>query len=309
MHLDGVRNALRAPRDASGRPGAAARRTAARRPLRLAPLRAGGLVGAGRRAGDEVAAGAAARPRAQPLRRRARGGRGAARTASSSSSRRAPPSATTACCSGSAPSWTIWGDNEREGLMATDSIPGSTQTRESVPFTVRTADGVTVELAYSSPRPADDARRARRARDAAVVRARQAAPQLHAPRDRLLRRGRADLGPPLGRGRDRDAARGARLAPDRERGAAGVRAGVAVLLLARRRQRRPRTAAGAVRRVLPGARRQRRARELHRAAGARDRRLRLHQEPRHARRRRARRPRRRVCSTATASGRGNAAAR
>ena len=26
------------------------------------------------------------------------------------------------------------GDNEREGLMATDSIPGSTQTRESVPF-------------------------------------------------------------------------------------------------------------------------------------------------------------------------------
>ena len=37
--------------------------------------------------------------------------------------------------------------------MATDSIPGSKQTRESVPFTVRTADGVTVELAYSSPRP------------------------------------------------------------------------------------------------------------------------------------------------------------
>jgi N-dimethylarginine dimethylaminohydrolase len=39
--------------------------------------------------------------------------------------------------------------------MATDAIPGSAQTRESVPFTVRTADGATVELAYSSPRRAE----------------------------------------------------------------------------------------------------------------------------------------------------------
>ena len=178
--------------------------------------------------------------------------------------------------------------------MATDSGKRTGPAgREVVPFTVRTADGATVELDYSSPRAADDARRARRARDAAVVRAGQAAAQLHAPRDRLLRRGRADLGQALGRGGNRDAARGARLAADRERDPSGVRAGVAVLLLERGRQRRPRQAAGAVRRVLRGARRQRRARQLHRAAGARDRRLRLHQEPRDARRRRARRARRR----------------
>ena len=69
--------------------------------------------------------------------------------------------------------------------------------------------------------------------------------------------------------------------------------GVAVLLLERRGERRPRPAAGAVRRVLRGARRQRRPRQLHRAAGAGDRRVRLDQEPRHARRRRPRRPRRR----------------
>ena len=126
-----------------------------------------------------------------------------------------------------------------------------------------------------------------------MVRVRQAAPQLHAPRDRLLRRGRADLGPPLGRRGHRHAARGARVPADRERDPAGVRAGVAVLLLERRRQRRPRPPPGAVRRVLPGARGQRRARQLHRAAGAGDRRVRLHQEPRHTRRRRPRRPRRR----------------
>ena len=60
-----------------------------------------------------------------------------------------------------------------------------------------------------------------------------------------------------------------------------------------RGQRRPRPAAGPVRRVLRRARRPRRARQLPRGAGARDRRVRLHQEPRHARRRRARRARRR----------------
>ena len=63
-----------------------------------------------------------------------------------------------------------------------------------------------------------------RPRDAALVRAGQAAAQLHAARDRLLRRGRADLGPPLGRGGNRHAARGPRLPADRERDAAGVRA-------------------------------------------------------------------------------------
>ena len=126
-----------------------------------------------------------------------------------------------------------------------------------------------------------------------MVREREAAAELHAPRDRLLRRGRADLGTALGRRGDRDAARGARLAADRERDPARVRAGVAVLLLERCGQRRPRPAAGAVRRLLRGARGERRPRQLHRAAGAGDRRLRLDQEPRHARRRRARRPRRR----------------
>ena len=84
--------------------------------------------------------------------------------------------------------------------------------RESVPFTVRTADGDTIELTYSSPRRGRDARRGGGARVATVVRARQAAAQLHAPRDRLLRRGRADLGTTLGRRGHRDAARGTRLA-------------------------------------------------------------------------------------------------
>ena len=58
-------------------------------------------------------------------------------------------------------------------------------------------------------------------------------------------------------------------------------------------QRRPRPAAGAVRRVLRRARGQRRSRQLHRTARARDRRLRLDQEPRHTRGRRPRRTRRR----------------
>jgi len=34
-------------------------------------------------------------------------------------------------------------------------LQASTSTRESVPFSVRTADGETVELSYSSPRPAE----------------------------------------------------------------------------------------------------------------------------------------------------------
>src|SRR5204863_10107391 len=69
------------------------------------------------------------------------------------------------------------------------------------------------------------------------VRAGQAAPELHAPRDGLLRRGRADLGPALGSRGHRDAPRGARLTTDRERSAAGVRRGVAVLLLDRKSTR------------------------------------------------------------------------
>ena len=182
-------------------------------------------------------------------------------------------------------------------------------TREDVPFTVRTAAGDTVELDLLVAARGGDARRDGGARDAAVVREREAAAELHAPRDRLLRRGRADLGTALGRRGDRDAARGARLTADRERDPARVRAGVAVLLLERRGERRPRPAAGAVRRLLRGARGERRPGQLHRAAGACDRRLRLDQEPRHARRRRARRPRRRRSCTATGSARGSGAAR
>ena len=124
-----------------------------------------------------------------------------------------------------------------------------------------------------------------------MVRAGQAAPQLHAARDRLLRRGRADLGHALGGGGDREAARGPRVAADGERDPARVRRRVAVLLLLGRRQRGPGEAPGAVRRVLRRAAGERRARQLGRGAGAGDRRLRLHQEPRYARRRRARRPR------------------
>ena len=85
--------------------------------------------------------------------------------------------------------------------------------RESVPFTRshgrrrhRRAD-VLVAARSAETHDEDGG-----ARVATVVRARQAAAQLHAPRDRLLRRGRADLGATLGRGRDRDAARGTRLA-------------------------------------------------------------------------------------------------
>ena len=67
-------------------------------------------------------------------------------------------------------------------------------TRESVPFRVRTADGETVDLTYSSPRAGGNARRARGPRVAALVRERQADAELDAARDGLLRRGRADLG-------------------------------------------------------------------------------------------------------------------
>jgi len=126
-----------------------------------------------------------------------------------------------------------------------------------------------------------------------VVRAGQAAPERDAARDGLLRRGGADLGPTLRRRGDRDAARGARLTPDRERDPARVRAGVAVLLLLRGRERRSREAPLPVRPVLRPAARARRPRQLHRAAGARDRRLRLPQEPCHPRRRWPRREGRR----------------
>ncbi len=126
-----------------------------------------------------------------------------------------------------------------------------------------------------------------------MVRVRQAAAELDAARDRLLRRGRADLGPALGRRGDRDAARGARLAPDGERDPRRVREGVAVLLLVTRGQRRPRPAPGPVRRVLRRPRRPRRPRQLHRGSGPGDRRVRLPEEPRHARGRRAGRARRR----------------
>ena len=96
--------------------------------------------------------------------------------------------------------------------------------RETVPFRVRTADGDDGRARLLLAAAGRDPRRTGAARVAAVVRAGQAAPQLHAPRDRLLRRGRADLGTPLGRRGDRDAARGARLPADRERDPAGVRA-------------------------------------------------------------------------------------
>ena len=96
--------------------------------------------------------------------------------------------------------------------------------RESVPFTVRTADGDYHRADVLVAAGGREARRGGGARVATVVRARQAAAQLHAPRDRLLRRGRADLGATLGRGGHRDAARGACLAPDRERDPTGVRA-------------------------------------------------------------------------------------
>src|SRR5581483_10013924 len=106
------------------------------------------------------------------------------------------------------------------------------------------------------------------ARTAALVRAGQAAAELDAARDGLLRRGRGDLGPPLRRRGNRHAAGGPRLAPDGERDAPRVRAGVAVLLLVGGRERRPGQAAGAVRRVLRRAARERRARPLDRGARA-----------------------------------------
>ena len=105
-------------------------------------------------------------------------------------------------------------DRRARSDLLTESVSAGA---ESVPFRVvhrRRRDDRADVLVAAAGR---GARRGRGARVAAVVRAGQAAPQLHAPRDRLLRRGRADLGPPLGRGGDRHAARGARLAADRER--------------------------------------------------------------------------------------------
>ena len=129
-------------------------------------------------------------------------------------------------------------------------------TREQVPFRLRTADGDTVELTYSSPRAASRPRRE-------AGRSRRSRGSRRASRCRnwmlheidFVRRGRADLGAPAGARRGSVALREvARLAADRERDARRVRAGVAVLLLVARRERRPRAPAGAVRRVLRGAR-------------------------------------------------------
>ena len=160
--------------------------------------------------------------------------------------------------------------------------------RESVPFRLRPPTARPSSSPTRRRGRAADARRAGRARVAALVRAGQAAAQLHAPRDRLLRRGRADLGSPLGRRGDRHAPRGARLAADRERDPARVRAGVAVLLLVA--PRATPTSAGCRRSSTSTTRcsRDNGVRvNYDRAARAGDRRVRLHQEPRHARGRRA----------------------
>ena len=189
-------------------------------------------------------------------------------------------------------------------------VPGHTEGRESVPFRVRTADGDTVEL---------DVLVAARGRDATTRwRVLESLPWFEPGkplRNYMLHEtdfydeveqiwGRRWGAEGIGTLREVLVSRPTEneIRPEYARG-------VAVLLLERRGQRRPRPAAGAVRRLLRGARGERRPGELHRAARACDRRLRLDQEPRHARRRRARRPRRRASCTATGSARGSGAAR
>ena len=108
-------------------------------------------------------------------------------------------------------------------------------TREAVPFSVVDASGTRTELTYSSPRSALEHDEVSVLDELPWFDVRAAVAQLDAPRDGFLRRGRADLGAAVGCRGDRQAARSARVAADRERNAPGVRRGVAVLLLRRRR--------------------------------------------------------------------------
>ena len=166
-------------------------------------------------------------------------------------------------------------------------------TREAVPFRVRTADGATVELAYSSPRPAEQ----------------------HDEREVLETLPWFEPGKPLRNYmlHETDFYDEVEQIWGRRWGAEGIGT-LREVLVSRPTENEIRpeyaeewqyyysSAAGNADlgrlqaqfdEYYAGARGQRRARQLHRAAGAGDRRVRLDQESRHARRRRPRRPRRR----------------